>query len=256
MSYTPGKAVWFELSTPEPEAAKRFYGEVFGWKTDTVPMPGGEYTMFKPGDDRPFNSGIVDPRGPVPHWVSYISVDDVDAVAKAASATGGKVVLEPMSVPTVGRMAGVMDPGGAALMAFKAEEGDGPDGQEGPGDFVWIELMTDDPDAMCAWYKGAFGYDAVETMQMESGPYSVLSRDGTGRAGVMGKPEAGMPSYWMPYVAVEDVDATVERAKNNGGQSVMEPIDVPHVGRIGLILDPQGAPLGLLKPAMQSEESC
>lgn len=251
MSYIPGKPVWFELATPDHDAAQRFYGEVFDWKTESVPMgPDGNYVMFKPTAGQP-HSGLVELRGPHPHWVAYVSVEDVDAVAAAGAKRGGKVIMDAFDVPGVGRMAGVADPEGAVLMAFRAETADDPADPEAAasGTFCWIELMADDPAAATAWYQGVFGYDAAETMQMDQGPYTVLSRDGKQRAGLMGKPEAGIPSYWLPYVFVEDVDATVARAKANGGQSVMDPVDAPGVGRIGMLLDAQGAHLGLLGPA-------
>lgn len=246
MSYLPGKAVWFELATPDKADAQSFYGEVLGWKTDTVPMPGGEYTMFKPGADAKHNSGLVEPRGPQAFWGAYVSVDDVDAVVAYASKNGGAVHMDAMTVPGVGRMAAVADPEGAALMPFRGEQGDRSDEEDGVGDFCWIELMADDPEAASKWFAGAFGYDKTETMPMDNGPYTVLSRNGKGRAGVMGKP-APMPSYWLPYVLVDDVDEVAARAKANGGQVPMAPFDAKGVGRIGLIIDRQGAALGLIK---------
>lgn len=246
MSHLPGKAVWFELSTPDKADAQAFYGEVLGWKTDTVPMPGGEYTMFKPGDDRQHNSGIVDPRGPVAHWECYVSVDDVDATVKAAESNGGKTIMAPFSVPTVGRMAAVLDPEGGALMPFKSEEADRADEIDGPGDFCWIELMADDPEAQAKWYATVYGYDKTETMQMSNGPYTVISRDGKGRGGIMGKP-APMPTHWLPYVMVDDPDAVAKRVEANGGKVVVPPFDADDVGRITMIADRQGAHLGIIK---------
>ena len=246
MSHLPGKAVWFELATPDKADAQAFYGEVLGWKVDTVPMPGGDYTMFKPGDDRKHNSGLVDPRGPVAHWGCYVSVDDVDATVKIAEENGGKTALAPMSVPTVGRFATVLDPEGGALLPFKAAEGDRTDEEDGLGDFCWIELMADDIEASAQWYAKAFGYDKVETMQMPNGPYTVLSRDGKGRAGIMGKP-APMPTFWLPYVLVDDVDGVAARAEKNGGKVILPPFDATGVGRITMIADRQGAHLGIIK---------
>lgn len=252
MSHLPGKAVWFELSTSDKADAQAFYGEVLGWKTQTVPMPGGDYTMFQPGADRQPNSGIVDPRGPVAHWECYVSVDDVDAAAKAAEANGGKTIMAPMSVPTVGRMAGLADPEGGALMAFKGEDADRADEDDGVGDFCWIELMADDIEAQAKWYSTVFGYDKTETMPMSNGPYTVLSRDGKGRAGMMGKP-APMPTYWMPYVLVDDVDEVAKRTAANGGKVVLPPFDAEGVGRITMIADRQGAHLGIIKFFPQPE---
>jgi len=246
MSHLPGKAVWFELATPDQADAQAFYGEVLGWKVDTVPMSSGPYTMFKPGADRKHNSGLTEPRGPVAHWAAYVSVDDVDAVVKAASGSGGKVVMEPMTIPGVGRMAAVLYTEGAALMPFRGADADRSDEEDGPGDFCWIELMADDVQKAAKWYAEAFGYDKTETMDMPTGPYVVLSRGGKGRLGIMGKPMP-MPSFWLPYVLVDDVDAVAARVKAQGGKVFVEPFDAPGVGRITQIADRQGAALGIIK---------
>lgn len=253
MSYIPGKPVWHEINTPDTDGTLRFYGEVLGWKAHTAPMGGGQdYTMFRVGDE-PVQGGVGLPHGDRAHWIGYVSVEDVDAVAKAAVAHGGQVIVEPFDVPDVGRMAGVMDPEGAVLFAIRGAEGDAPSKMDaGPGHFVWLELMSDDPEKAGEWYKAVFGYDKFNKMDMPNGPYYILERDGHGWAGVMGKP-APMPTYWLPYVTVDDVEAAVERAERSGGKSYFPPFDAQGVGRIGQIEDAQGAPLGLLKPTMPQE---
>ncbi len=95
-----------------------------------------------------------------------------------------------------------------------------------------------------------FGYKH-ETMQSANGePYHVLqSADGKGRAGVMKMPDPSAPTLWCPYVAVEDCDATVEKAQGLGAQVMMPPTDIPNVGRIAVLIDPLKAPIALIKPA-------
>jgi predicted enzyme related to lactoylglutathione lyase len=68
--------------------------------------------------------------------------------------------------------------------------------------------------------------------------------------GLMQCPKPGLPSHWLPYVTVEDVDATAAKAKKLGAQIAMEPLDVPTVGRIAVLVDPHGAAIGLFKPKM------
>ena len=64
----------------------------------------------------------------------------------------------------------------------------------------------------------------------------------------MAVPDAAIPPHWQPYVAVEDVDATTAKAKELGGSVLAEPMDVPTVGRIAVLRDPQGATFGIIKP--------
>ena len=64
----------------------------------------------------------------------------------------------------------------------------------------------------------------------------------------MKPPEEGIPTHWKPYVAVEDPAATVAKATELGGEVLLEPMDVPKVGRIAVLKDPQGAPFGIIKP--------
>jgi uncharacterized protein len=117
----PGAWAWCDLRTPEPDAAREFYGAVFGWEYAAVPMAGDEYTTFTtPGGGAP--SGGVGPmmgaEGAPPHWLSYFAVADVDAAVAATTSLGGTVVMAPFDTP-FGRMAQVIDNGGAALIVMQ-----------------------------------------------------------------------------------------------------------------------------------------
>ena len=80
------------------------------------------------------------------------------------------------------------------------------------------------------------------------GGYRIFNREETGIAGFMTLPDDSMQPHWQPYVAVDDPDATTAKAKELGGAALMEPMDVPKVGRLGVIRDPQGATFGIIKP--------
>jgi hypothetical protein len=67
-------------------------------------------------------------------------------------------------------------------------------------------------------------------------------------AGLMALPDASVPPLWQPYVAVEDADATTAKAKELGASTLMGPMDIPNVGRIAVLRDPQGAVFGIIKP--------
>jgi predicted enzyme related to lactoylglutathione lyase len=116
---TPGAFSWNELMTSDPEAAISFYTALLGWTTQTMAMPGGDYHLLKVGDTSVGGVMAMPPEaragGMPPSWGSYVTVADVDATARKATALGGKVVHGPLDIPGVGRMAVIVDPQGAAI---------------------------------------------------------------------------------------------------------------------------------------------
>ena len=106
---TKGQNVWFDLMTTDTEAAKRFYTETIGWKTEPYPdaEPGKPYTMWKAGSKTVggFMALPAEAKGVPPHWVAYTVVDDVDATAARAKGLGATVHHGPFDIPKVGRCA-------------------------------------------------------------------------------------------------------------------------------------------------------
>lgn len=248
----PGKFVWFEHASNDKKKAQAFYTEVLGWKV--LPWAEGTYEMILAGDapDSMVGGFTSLPAGhPRAHWISYVSVDDVDAAARAAGAKGGKVLEPPHDLPNIGRTARIADPQGAELYLFRNASGDPPDssGKEPPParTFFWNELHTADPAASLAFYEAVIGFKH-RTMSMGPGDdYHVLeSKDGVGRGGMTTHGQEAGP-HWLPYVAVDDPDATVARAKRNGGKVHVEATDIPGVGRFAVIEDPTGGFLAVMK---------
>ena len=116
------------------------------------------------------------------------------------------------------------------------------------GAFSWSELMTSDAAAAAAFYGPLFGW-RIETMDMGGGPYHVLKVGDAAVGGIMKSPaESGaMPPAWGCYVTVADVAATVAQATTLGGKVVMPVTDIPGVGRMAVIADPQGAALSVMQ---------
>lgn len=115
-----GIFVWDELATSDVEGAKSFYAELLGWTTEDMDMgPGGTYTMFKRAGDEQAAGAMPLPEGvPHPYWMSYIGTDDVDACAGRVKSSGGTILMEPMDVMSVGRLAVARDPQGAVFGIF------------------------------------------------------------------------------------------------------------------------------------------
>jgi uncharacterized protein len=119
-----GVFVWDELATSDVEAARRFYGEVFGWTASDMDMGGGfTYTIFKragEADDAGGTGGAM-PLGEAPAtmWMPYVAAEDIDATAARAKELGGTVIREPWDIEGVGRIAIIQDPTGAVLGLIK-----------------------------------------------------------------------------------------------------------------------------------------
>ena len=114
----PGHFGWNELVTTNVPAAKRFYAGLLGWKTKRYGK-GVDYTLFTNGKDNVGGMMKCPKPGNPAQWIPYVFVDDVDAMAKKTTKLGGKVVMPPFDVPTVGRIAVFVDPQGAAFGIIK-----------------------------------------------------------------------------------------------------------------------------------------
>lgn len=243
-----GRFVWFELVSDAAAKARAFYSELFGWKVEEIEMGGGmRYPMIKLAGDKGIGGFAPLPKpGLSPHWLSYVSVEDVDASARTVVEKGGKKLMDGFDVPGVGRMTPVADPQGAPFVLFRASEGDAP-AAEGIGAFHWNELWSPDPAAALRFYAETLGY-AHSEMAMPEGAYYVLERGGAPRGGIMKAP-AGAPTGWTQYVTVDDVEAAIARAKRAGGAALGEAHEVEGVGRFAHLRDPLGALVGVIKPA-------
>lgn len=116
-----GAPSWYETYTPDVEAGKKFYGDLFGWKAETMAMPGMDYTVFKLGDK--MIAGMMKPAAGMadmaPQWVTYFTVDDTDEAARKAAELGGTVFVPPMDIPTVGRFSSIVSPQGVMFLVIK-----------------------------------------------------------------------------------------------------------------------------------------
>jgi len=247
MSYEHGRFVWFELQTKEVDKATSFYPEALPWRIEPMSMQdGSSYTMIKVGEAG--IGGILSPPADVPTaWMSYVSVADVDETAKKITAAGGTTPMDAFDVPGVGRMQPASDPQGGMFSLFKAETAD-PQRVEGPGSLHWNELWTQDPKASLAFYESALGY-THEEMTMPNGTYYILKDGDDPRGGVLQAPSSDIPTMWLQYITVDDCDAALARAKQNGATVVAEPVDAEGVGRFGIFRDPLGGMIGVIKPA-------
>jgi uncharacterized protein len=251
MTTTPTATfVWFDYIGKDEKKAQAFYGELLGWSTKKVPVGGGnDYTMIQVGDHTIGGyMGLPPGAPPQSRWLAHLQVSDCAAAAVKVKQLGGKVRMEPGKVGDFGTMAVVADPTDATFALWQPVKAQGNGDYLGKlGTWCWNELVTQDPDKAVAFYKGLAGFEVAKEDMGAMGMYSMLKSGGTARAGVMKHPMANAPSAWVPYIAVEHCDQTVEKAKKLGGNVINPGTDVPDVGRIAVVADSNGAVFGLLQ---------
>jgi predicted enzyme related to lactoylglutathione lyase len=235
--------------TTDPEAAGKFYKKVIGWETQKWEGGGADtqYTMFTNAGT---HLGGVMPlpeqaraAGAPPHWLAYTATPDIDRTVADAKKKGARVHVEPTEIPTVGKFAVLADPQGAAFALFTTDrEFPGHDGPAKKGEFSWHELMTTDHEAAFDFYHDLFGWEKTDAMDMgEMGVYQMYGRNGMPIGGMFNKTaDMPFPPNWLHYVRVDDVHKTAEQIKQNGGQIINGPMEVPGGDWIAQCMDPQG----------------
>src|SRR3954451_13140079 len=238
--------VWHDQVSDDPQQAQEFYTQLFGWGIEPWKSQSGEgdYPMISANGANHGGFGKRTEGAPPTSWLGHVSVTDVDETVTKVKAAGGRVAFGPQDIPDVGRFAIIVDPQGAFVSAFQA-------GGEGPpagGVFVWDELGTQDVEGAERFYGAVFGW-TTEDMGEDYGGYKIFKSGEDRIAGLMKMPDPSMPSQWVFYVYSDDVDATVAKAKELGAFAVVEGMDIPAVGRIAVLGDPQGAAFGVFKPS-------
>lgn len=115
------------------------------------------------------------------------------------------------------------------------------------GKFVWRELMTHDAEASTRFYSEVFGWKVKTPKEMPDYQEFYAGEKSVGGMMVMGPEMKDVPTCWIEYVTVPDVDAATNTAKGLGANVVAGPMDIPNVGRFATVIDPQGAAFALFK---------
>ena len=249
----PGNFCWVELGTSDSDAAKNFYGPLFGWEfQDNQMSPEMIYTMVKlDGKDvgglYKLMPDMVQ-QGIPPHWLSYIAVTNADEKVEKAKAEGATVMNGPFDVATAGRMAVIKDPTGAVFAVWEPKEHSGSAAWWVPNAACWIELGTGDTAKAGEFYSNVFGW-TKEPFGDSPLPYTVFKNNDAGIGGMYQlTPEMGpIPPHWLVYFAVDDCDAKVQKATELGARVMKPAEDIPGVGRFAILIDPQGAAFALIK---------
>lgn len=243
--YAPGTFCWVDLATHAPEAAKAFYAELFGWTSEDIAadyeVP---YSMLMRDGKRAAALYEMAPeQGVFPYWASYVRVLDVQASAEQAVELGGRLVMPPVDVMQLGRMAFIQDPTGAVLGLWEPGSLFGAELDNTYGARSWCELQTRDTAKAARFYEGLFGWTARTSKSLMDGRYTLFELDGKEIGGMieLDAEWGSVPPNWSIYFGLEDCDGAVAATKRLGGSVVMDPMEVEAVGRFAFLGDPQGA---------------
>ena len=244
-----GKFIWYDLMTSDPQAAQDFYGQLIGWGTQEWEDGERPYTMWT-NQGTPLGGVMELPEevrdaGAPPHWMAYVAVDNVEQIVVQVKESGGSVLKNATHVEGAGSFAVLADPQGAAFAIYSSASDDSQDAgnETAVGRFSWNELATSDYNGAVSFYSDLFGWEPQEAMDMgPGGIYQIYGQSGAALGGMFNKPdEMPGPPMWLYYVSVEDVNLSVEKVKELGGQVLNGPMEVPGGDLIAQCVDPQGA---------------
>ena len=244
-----GKFVWYDLITHDLQSAVRFYEDLFGWTfVNTSPDDNSVKTILRQGipignaaQVEPSNKEINESR-----WIGYMSVDDVDLAAALVGLNEGSIYTKPKDLPHRGRIAIALDQQGAVFALVDAENGDPPDLEvKQANNWIGSELWTKDLHGSFIFYTLLAGYE-LEVVDMGADQkYHLLKKDGKARAGMAQILWDDVKPNWIPYVAVDDAMAILQKTEKYGSQVLIHPSVENQENPVAIIADPSGAVFGI-----------
>ncbi|MFI0740005.1 VOC family protein [Streptomyces sp. NPDC021100] len=256
---------WADVTLPDVEAGKRFYGGLFGWTFEEGDPEAGPYARaLHEGAEVAALAPKPDGRMPTA-WCVYFSSPDAEATAERIRAEGGQVVTGPARAGGYGTLLLAADPGGAVFGVWQAAAHRGFGKRGTPGAYGWAEVYTREPAAVDAFYERVFGltaHDLGEPGEGDGFDYVVWTPAGeplaperavAGRA-VMDETTfpAAMPAHFLVYFVVADCDEACHTARRLGGRIRREARDSPY-GRFAVLTDDQGADFAVIDTARAGE---
>src|SRR5215510_14223784 len=171
-----GRFVWHDLLTKDVSAAKRFYGDLLGWRFEDTRRGDRPYVLARSGGT--LVAGIVDVTANAnagPQWLSYMAVADVDKTVAQVQSDGGKVLVEPRNLPNA-RAAVIADPQGAPIGLAQVRRAIPDPSDPSPSHFFWDEYLARDAPKALDFYKRLAGYESAISESRQGIEYHVLRK--------------------------------------------------------------------------------
>jgi predicted enzyme related to lactoylglutathione lyase len=252
-AWPQGTPCWIDCQVDDTAAARRFYGELFGWEILDSPPEAGGYLMAMRNGRPAAGIGPKPENMPMPSaWTTYFAADSADDIAAKVSQAGGQVFMPPFDVMDVGRMFVAADPTGAPFGVWQARSHTGAGIYNEAGAYSWNELHTRAYETAQRFYAEVFGWTYTEVGDGQSFVYSTFTLPAAKRSSGGMCDDTTMPGdstpYWLTWFQVEDTDATGARATDLGATILMGPDD-SFAGRMSIIAAPQGEVFGVIDPS-------
>jgi uncharacterized protein len=236
-THRPGSFCTAVLRTRDLERAAAFYHALVGWTTHDA-SGGRGHQLLRFGEKTVASLHRIADGDDV--WVPHVSVESVERTTADAVRLGATVV-DTADVAGVARLATIRDREGALFGLWQPEPHQGAQLTEDVGSLWWIEVLSNDVAGARELYQRLFGWTSVDTSFEPFAAYTVFKRGDLQEGGILPiEPDWGVSPRWNSIFAVDDCDATIERAKRLGGSTIFVHT-VPRAGRIGVLSDPGGA---------------
>lgn len=240
--------VHFDLTGPEPELTAKFYGELFGWHIQSMPMPRGTYHLVDTHAGNGITGGIMQtPQGQPPFVTVYAQVDDIQATLEKAEKLGAKTVV-PVTAMEMVTFALFTDRDGNVIGLVQSDPSQQRTGVS-PGDnppVSWFEILGPNPKQAWNFYGELFGWK-IDDVSAEGYTYGQVDAGGDrGIPGGIGSSPDGRPHVNL-YATVDDLQKYLDRAESLGGKTIVPPTDMGTV-QFAHLADPQGTGFGLVLP--------
>ncbi len=234
-----GSVVWADLLTDDPQAAIEFYEEVFGW--EIAKSADEDYWLIRIDGERIAGIALHQPRNAdnsENQWLVSLSVADVGTTAELVEQQGGEIIEAPQSVSARGRMAIVADPQGAAIVLLRSAGGDPQPSAPARNNWLWSELWTRDTVAAASFLRTVADYEVKRLPDAEDDDTLILGRGNRAQVGVVSLPFENVESHWLNYIAVDNIEQTLQRIQDNGGSILVRPASDDEA--FAIVSDPTG----------------
>jgi predicted enzyme related to lactoylglutathione lyase len=244
-----GLIVWYDLFSTDEAATDAFYTELFGWEFDAESAQENGYRMIS-NDLEPFGGSLPVAAPMQSAWMTYIQVTGLGGLTERAEDLGATVLMEKTEVAEVGHWVFLSDPTGAPFYLFEQspEYRSSSTGYDtGVGRVIWNELITTDVSAAADFYRQLVGWE-LAPMSPGLNPYTVAKVESMPVAGLFQPATAPANSMWVVSYQTSDIDATIARVQQLGGNVIHPANTAPGIGRTAWVADPTGALFGLMQP--------
>ena len=248
--HIPGKLIWADLFTANPDAATKFYCSLLGWTAAPLEQKGKGYTVFSNEGSPVAGLAPRSVRGAnhPSRWIGYFSVTDISASLAAVTKAGGTLHAPSRNFPDRGYQAIVSGRDAIPIGLLQSSSGDPPDGETKAGAWNWFELYVKNPKDSSDFYRDALGLEVGPETNSNRKSEFVLSSAGQARGGIAPLPEGeDVKPSWLGVIRVADLDKTLAKVAGLGGEVLVAPHSAEFGSRFAIIMDPTGGTVGLVQ---------